>query len=120
MSRIAIILGAILVFLGVLVYFGTGQTSITALIPAFFGLPLFLLGLMGLNSGWRKHAMHLAAGVALLGFVGAVGRPLGKLLAGTLPEPSPALLTQLIMAVLCGAFVILAVKSFIDARRQRA
>ncbi len=49
MAKITIGLGIVLIALGFGSYFGTGQASVTALIPAFFGLPLLLLGLVALN-----------------------------------------------------------------------
>lgn len=119
MARITITIGVILMLLGMGTYLGGGQKSVTALIPAFFGLPLALLGLAALKDAWRKHAMHVAAGLALLGFVGALARPVQKTLAGEPPPLSLALASQLLMAILCVTLVILAVKSFIDARRRR-
>ncbi|MEN6497952.1 MAG: hypothetical protein ABFD16_26940 [Thermoguttaceae bacterium] len=119
MARITITIGVILMLLGMGTYLGGGQKSVTALIPAFFGLPLTLLGLAALKDTWRKHAMHAAAGLALLGFVGALARPVHKTLAGEPPALSLALASQLLMAILCATLVILAVKSFVDARRRR-
>lgn len=119
MPRITISIGILLVLLGLGMFLVTGQKSVTALIPAFFGLPLTFLGLAGLKDGWRKHAMHGATLVALLGFLGALTRPIQKTFAGELPEISTAFVSQLVMALLCGTLVILAVKSFVDARRPR-
>ncbi|MGH7277752.1 MAG: hypothetical protein ACREJG_03605 [Candidatus Rokuibacteriota bacterium] len=61
--------------------------------------------------------MHGAALVALLGFLGAAV-PLVTLLGrGALGART---VLQLLMAVLCGAFVVLCVRSFAAARRRRA
>jgi len=119
MARITIGLSVLLLLLGAGTYLATGQQSVTALIPAFFGLPLLGLGLAALNVAWRKHAMHAAAAIALLGFFGALARPVRKLLGGESLEMSAALASQVVMASVCAALVILAVKSFIDARRRR-
>lgn len=119
MARMTIAIGVILLLLGLGTFFLGGQKSVTALIPAFFGLPLTLLGLVALKDAWRKHAMHGASLVALLGFLGALARPIQKTLAGQPPAVSTALISQILMAILCGTLVVLAVKSFIDARRRR-
>ncbi|WP_297838489.1 hypothetical protein [Ignavibacterium sp.] len=42
-------------------YFGISSESITALIPTFFGIPLLILGWLGLNEKYLKHTMHGAA-----------------------------------------------------------
>jgi hypothetical protein len=71
---------------------------------------------------WRKHAMHAAASVALLGALAASGRAavsLARLAHGSDVKTS-ALGSVLIMAAVCWLLVALCVKSFIDARRRRA
>lgn len=120
MAQWSIGLGILLIVLGLVSYFGTGRESITALIPALFGLPILIAGLVGLREGLRKHAMHAATLLALFGFAGALERPARKLAAGAEIDWSVPLIAQLTMAVLCGAFVILAIKSFVDARRRRS
>lgn len=119
MTRITILIGVLLLLLGLGVYAATGMKSVTALIPAFFGLPLLVLGLLALRDAWRKHAMHAAALVALLGFLGALARPLQLVVSGRPLVVSAPLVSQFLMAILCGLLVVLAVKSFIDARRRR-
>ncbi len=49
MANVTIGLGIVLLALGLGSYFGSGRTSVTALIPAFFGLPLLVLGWLALN-----------------------------------------------------------------------
>jgi uncharacterized membrane protein len=120
MPRLSILFGFLLTLLGLGVWLATGADHITSLIPAFFGLPLILAGLAGLNDAWRKHAMHLAAAIALLGVLGALGRPFAKLASGEGLAVGLPLMSQLAMALLCGLFLVLAVKSFVDARRRRA
>lgn len=95
----------------------TGNASITALIPAFFGAALAMLGLIGKQSErLRKHAMHAAAAIALLGFVLTAGRLISKFNELSM---SPAVIAQLAMSLVSLTFVILAIKSFKDARRSR-
>ena len=93
------------------------RASITALIPAFFGIVLAALGLAArAKENLRKHLMHAAVVVALLGFIATAGRLLSKLSELT---ASPAVISQAVMAAVCLIFVVLAIKSFAAARRAR-
>src|SRR5262249_23313663 len=119
-ARVSILFGALLIAVGLLGYFGTDTTSLTALIPAGIGSVLVVLGVVALRDNLRKHAMHLAAMVGLLGAVGALIRPVRTLAAGGEITNPAALASQLITAALCAAFLGLCVNSFIQARRRRA
>ena len=93
------------------------KLPITALIPAFFGTPLLVCGLIALNEKYIAHAMHAAACVGLLGSLGG----LSNSIRGILKE-SPnyrAVSYSFIMGVICTVFVALCVQSFIQARRRR-
>jgi hypothetical protein len=121
MASLTLWLGVILTILGIAGYTASGAESFTALIPSMFGIVFILLGLLGRKETLRKHMMHAAAVLALLGFAGSVSG-LGKLfsmLGGADIARPLAVIMQSSMAVLTLAFVILAIKSFIDARRQR-
>ena len=120
MPAITLALGVALVILGLAGYFLTGAVSVTALIPAVFGLVIALAGLMARDEGKRKHAMHAAVVVALLGFLGSVRGVLqiGALFAGTAARPA-AVVSQSIMAVLTLGYIVIAVRSFIQARANR-
>ena len=72
MPSITIIFGLLLTLLGVSGYSLSGTSSVTALIPALFGLLLLVLGFLARSESDRKHAMHVAATVGLVGFAGAV------------------------------------------------
>lgn len=74
MPRNTIIAGAALTVLALLTYFGTGMSSITALIPAFVGLPLILLGWLAQNGQRRKTMMHIAVALGALGFIAPLSR----------------------------------------------
>jgi hypothetical protein len=117
MPAITRLIGLLLIVLGIGSYVGTGQTSITALIPALFGSVLVLLALVARNEAARKHAMHAAVAIGLLGLVATLGRLLPALADGQLQRP--ATLSQLAMALLLAFYVGKGVKSFIDARRAR-
>ncbi|NBS79578.1 hypothetical protein EBS57_07160 [bacterium] len=98
----------------------TGSTHKTALIPCIFGLLFVLFGLLALKDNLRKHVMHAAVLVALLAFLGtARSLPhLPELFNGTAEKPA-AVVTQAINAALSLAFIVLAIRSFIQARRTR-
>ena len=119
MARLTLIFASLLILLGLGFFVGTGGTHVTALIPAFFGVPLLLLGLWARSDAWRMHAMHLAALVGLLGIVGALWRPMGKWFHGDPLTVNSALVSQVLMAVICAVFLVLCVKSFVDARIRR-
>jgi hypothetical protein len=121
MANTAIGFGAAFIALGLAGYFGTGQTSLTALIPAVLGVVLVLLGVRARDPEKRKHAMHAAAVVGLIGFLGTARSlaNLGALLSGDPVERPNAVIAQVLMAVLSLIFVALCAKSFIDARRNR-
>ena len=118
MARITIAVGVLLIVLGLIGYFGTGMVSWTALIPAFFGLPLVILGVLALQEGLRKHAMHAAVVVGLIGFLGGAFSFVRPLLSEGEMKPMAATM-QALMALICAVFVGLGVKSFINARRAR-
>jgi len=121
MPKLAIIIGIILSILGLYAYFGMGAQSMTALIPTFFGIPFIILGFMGQQENRRKTAMHFAAALALLGFLGTVSGLIQfiSMVGGTTVERTEAVTVQAIMAVLCFLFVFFAVKSFIEARKAQ-
>jgi hypothetical protein len=121
MAKLTIVYGIIFILMGLYGYFGISSESITALIPTFFGIPLLILGWIGLNEKYLKHAMHGAAVLNLLGFAGTVSGLIKffRMLGGEQFERPSAITIQAIMAFLCLVFLILAVKSFIDARKKR-
>ena len=114
---ITIICGVVLIALGGVGY-GPTQAS-TALIPAYFGLGLAVCGALALKDNLRKHAMHAAAMIGLVGCLGGLVMAILALTKGTIEERPLAFAMQIAMAVVCGVFVGLCVKSFIDVRRRR-
>ncbi len=117
-----IVYGLLLIVLGIGSYFGTGQESKTALIPALFGVPILLSGVVALQDHLRKHAMHAAAALALLGFIGSSPGlvKVFTLLGGGEVARSNAVIAQAVMALLSLVFLVLCVRSFINARRSPA
>lgn len=120
MPSTAIISGVLLIVIGIFGYVFSiidGNTSITALIPAAFGLLLAVLGFIAKsNENLRKHLMHVAVIIGLLGFLIPTIRLLSKI---SDIKVSLAVISQAAMAIVCLFFVILSVQSFINARRNR-
>jgi len=114
LPRTTVLIGLLLILQGIGFYVVTETKSVTALIPAFFGAPIFLLGLAAMKESIRMHALHGAVGVALLGLLAPIGR-----IASAGLSFSAAGISLLLMIVLCAALLILGVKSFVDARLRR-
>ena len=119
---IAFFIGLLLIGLGLLAYFGfaTGEDrSWTALIPLFWGVPIVLCVFASAGSAARRrHAMHLVAILALLGFLA----PLGRLIPTSIKDGfvlDSKSWTQIGMSLLCIILLVFAIRSFIDARRAR-
>jgi len=122
MAKLSIGLGIVLILLGLISYFGISSESVTALIPTFIGIPMLVLSFIALNEKYKKHAMHGAAVLMLIGFGGTISGLIKffRMLRGEEFERPTAITVQAIMAVLCLIFLILAIKSFIDARRGQS
>jgi hypothetical protein len=119
---LALGIGLALVVIGLVAYVGSGTASVTALVPSFLGVILAALGGFAMaRPAARRHAMHAAAAVALLGFLGSLqGLPaFVALLGGAVVERPWAAVAQTITAVLSAVFVAAAVSSFVRARRER-
>ncbi len=121
MPKLAISFGILFIIIGLAAYFGISSESITALIPAFLGVPMLILGWLALNEKYLKLAMHGAAVLALIGFGGTVSGlfKFFRMIGGEEFERSAAITVQAIMALLCLIFLVFAVKSFIEARRNK-
>jgi hypothetical protein len=128
---VAIVFGALLMALGVWGYWGgalglwepLGLTapehlSSTALIPAYLGAALVLLGLLALKESLLKHAMHAAATIGLIGLLAAGGRLAASLIKSGMVQGVGGTSLSL-MTLLCAVFVALCVNSFIQVRRRR-
>lgn len=119
MSTISIVFSLLFIALGLFGFIR--YHAQTALIPAYVGVVLLICGWMARKDEWRMHAMHGAALIGIIGFLGSVKGLLSlpKLLAGEALERPHAVALQSIMAILCAVFIGLCVKSFIDARIAR-
>jgi len=121
--KLTINIGVLLIILGIFSYILTGAASATALIPSFFGLAFIGLGALGKkNESMRKHAMHAALLLAILGLGGSFGGLINMIgmIGGETPERLGASIGQAVMALICIFFIVAGVKSFIDARKKPA
>ena len=120
MPSTTIVAGVFLILIGLVGYFFSDlQTGrpLTALIPAAFGLLLVILGAIAKSSeNLRKHIMHVAVIVGLLGFFIPAARLLMNFSKLTV---TLSVITQALMALVCLFFVILCIQSFVNARRNR-
>ena len=112
------LVGLILIVLGVASYTMTGRTSLTAMIPAFFGAVLVVCALVARREPARKHAMHAAVAVGMIGLLGALARALPAAMSGDASRP--AVIAQLIMGAVLLIYVALGVRSFVEARKARS
>ena len=122
MAKLTIIFGILLIALGLIGFIGTGSIHYTALIPAWFGIALGLLGFLSISpsEARRKLFAHINVTIGLLGFLGgaieAIRGYLHAKSAGDAPD-AIALASKLTMTGLLLVYVILCVRSFINARR---
>ena len=114
MPKTSIAIGTLLVIQGIGCYIGTDSKSLTALIPAFVGLPILSMGILAFKESARMHAMHVAAALAALGLLAAIGR-----IATAGLSFSAVGVSLVMMMLLTGGFVLLCVKSFVGARRRQ-
>jgi hypothetical protein len=123
MAKVTLIFAFLLAVMGLFSYLGTGSVHPTALIPTWIGLALGIFGFLAIspNESRRKLFMHVNVTIGLLGFLGgAVEAVRGYVHAqsmGVQPDQI-ALAAKLAMSALMLVYVILCVRSFIDARRS--
>jgi Na+-transporting methylmalonyl-CoA/oxaloacetate decarboxylase gamma subunit len=114
-APITLICGILLIGVGAAGYLmqeAEGRSA-TALIPAGLGIVFLLLGLLAYKDNLRKHAMHLAAALGLL------GQLLRKASKDQLTM-GLATVCIVLMFLICSVFVGLCANSFTQARRRRS
>ena len=124
MAKTTILFAAALIVLGVGFFVATGSHAPTALIPAFFGVALWICGIFAgtEDSKCRMLVMHIAVTIALLGFLFPGVRALGdvlKQMRGQAVLRPLAMWEELAMSALCLVLTVLFVRSFIAARKSR-
>ena len=115
--RIAIIQGSILSSWGALAYLfqSADPPSVTALIPAFMGFPMIILGVLSeINDANRHHYMHASMILALVMAIGG-----SRLVVGWSEMSGLALISHLFLLVGGISFIVIGVISFRHARLVR-
>lgn len=116
---LGIILGITLVVVGVGAYVLSDFASITALIPAVFGVLIAILGVVGYQETNRQ---GLAAyGIGLLAVLGVLGSTRGipdiiALLTGEAVESTIAAVSQAMMIVICLVLLVAVIQFIRDTR----
>ena len=114
MAAKALITGAALIVLGVIVTIVSDSSSVTSLIPAFIGVVFVAIGLVArARPNLNHHLMHAAAALALVAILGSAGSAIGRGSTGW------ALFAQLATVVIAAGFLYFAVNSFRAARQAR-
>lgn len=123
MRTLAFACSVLLILTGLTGYFaweaiGASSQSFTSLIPSFVGVLMLVGALVALRNNMA--GMHIAVLFSLIGTLLGLGRIIPTLIKGEfdLSQAAPRLI--LVMTVICLFFTVMAVRSFIAARRARA
>ncbi len=109
-----------LIVLGLAAYVGTDRVSVTALIPAFFGIALAGLGVFGLKDRFRVSSAYggiVLSVIGLLGSVSGIPKVIAHLGGEEVPRPA-ASIAQSIMALMLLVLVVSLVKFVVAERHQ--
>ena len=120
MITLTIWTGGILTATGLAAYLITGAESVTSLIPAVIGVLLLIAGGVGARvPGARRHAVHAALAIAVLGALGSLTNvaQIGDLISGDAERPA-AIVVSVIMCVVLIAYLAVGIRSFVTARRK--
>ena len=128
MPKLTMVFGLLLcgVSVSIMIYllgFAGGEVkSASVLIPMAVGIPLFILGLFAqIRPGARKHLMHAAVSLGLLGALAALSRGVPQLLKVVRGEAVDWLPVSTVwaMVIICVTYVLVCIESFISARKAR-
>tara|TARA_A100001011_G_C14194611_1_gene792903 strand:- start:153 stop:551 length:399 start_codon:yes stop_codon:yes gene_type:complete len=90
------------------------SSSITSLVPAFFGFPLVLIGFISMiKPTFRKALMHIAVLIGIIAFLGGLDFFRGMF------ANYYAGLSKLMLLITGFAYVYFCIQSFIFVRRQK-
>lgn len=121
MASVTIRFSILLIALGVLFLYLSGMVH--ALIPAFFGVVLLVLGLLARGDDVKRRmlVMHIAVTLALVGFLfpAVIAAKLWWTAHNGGDLRVLAFREQILMAIICLVYVALCVRSFIAARKAR-
>ena len=113
MDRWTILFSLLLVAIGLGGYYFSDAKQPMALIPAVLGIAMFVCGMVAAQGAMRMLAIHVAALIGVIGFVG----PLVALFEDT--ANTAAVLAKGLTSALCLMFVLMCVNSFLEVRRAR-
>jgi hypothetical protein len=121
MVRSTAALGIALVVLGVGAYALTSAVSVTALIPAFVGIPLLACAVLARSATRRRLALVVAMAIALLGALGSSMNAIriGEAIAGTAQRPA-AVWVSAIMFVLLVVYLVVGGRELLRSRATPA
>ena len=122
MRNLAFLSSALLILLGLVGYFaweaiGATKRSVTSLIPSVVGVLMLVGAIIALKN--NKLGMHISVLFSLIGTLLGLGRLVPGLIKGTVNFADAAPKLVLGMTIICVVFTVLAVRSFIAARRSR-
>ena len=123
MVKVTLVFAVLLIALGLVGYLGTGSLHPTALIPAWIGVALGFGGLLAISpkESRRKLFMHINVTIALLGVIGTGAEIIRSSFADLATDKAPnlwALYSKWTLELLLLVYVLLCVRSFINARRS--
>ena len=113
MHRWTILFGLLLVAIGLGAYYFADAKQPMVLIPAVLGIAMFVCGVVAAQGAMRMLAIHVAALIGVIGFVG----PLVALFEDT--ANTATVLAKGLTSALCLMFVLMCVNSFLEVRRAR-
>ena len=105
-------LGTLLILLGIASFFGAGMTSLTPLIPSFFGVFFAIFGVLGRKESLLPKMLQAALGVAVLGALVAVSGVYDLILMFTgsdIAQP-PAVYGKVAMFFMCIMYIVVSVR----------
>ena len=114
MGRLTLGFGVVLVLIGVVTYFATGRESITAMIPAFIGLPVLLAGFLITRPGTRSFGLYLAIALALLMAFGTL-RGVAGLFEGDL---SSSTVINVVLLLMSAGYLVAAAREVFAGRKS--
>jgi hypothetical protein len=123
MAKVTVLFGILLILLGGAGFVLTGSKFPTSLIPSAFGILLVTFGSLAETPDSRRRMlfMHIAVTVGLLGFLATAPALISvvQLFKGKLFPYPAAIEEKAAMSALMLIYVLLCVRSFITARRNR-
>ncbi len=121
MPAITLLVAMLLLAVGVGGFVASATHAPTALIPALLGVLLAVCAAVARRPKARRHAMHAAVLLALLGLLGSLPGllRLPAFLSGQPVVRPLAVLAQSATVGLCFVYLLVAIRSFVQARRER-